>query len=289
MTEKKIIRTREDANEFLFKEPYLAFLDILGFSALVANNPHERLEDLYDNIFTETVQRVDGMMKDLKEKYGDKRPEGATDTGLKIINISDSIIMWTAHGQPEALFEIVFAASALMGISMVRGLPLRGCITRQRFSVRENDKVTSVFGRGLVHAYNTEKSQAWSGCMIDSEIISYFRGIEEKFKNKPASSPIDRLIHEYNIPLYLEKEKRHTTTKGFAIEWTEQGMTDQLIKEAFDAHNKKDDRPGSETPNKIDNTIAFHQFCQQKKQEQQEKLRRLEEALNKAEKKEDNK
>ena len=132
--EPRILRTKEDADEFLYKDPYFAFLDILGFSTLVKKNDHTKLVDLYTNIFTDTVTRVNAMIAEIRKKRLEKEGKNYTDSNLRIINISDSILIWTAHGQPSALFEIVFAVSTLLGLCIVRGLPLRGCITRQAFS-----------------------------------------------------------------------------------------------------------------------------------------------------------
>ena len=284
MEKEPVILTKENAQEVLYKQPYLAFLDILGFSTLVRKNSHEVLVQLYDEIFSETVQRVDEMMKKLNDSRAKKQGDEYIDSGLKIVNISDSIIIWTQHGNPNALFEIVFAASTLMGISLVRGLPLRGCITRQVFSVKEKRTVTSVIGKGLVHAYHNEKIQQWAGCMVDTEIINYFRGIEKYIGNWERPSPIERenLVYEYDIPI-IDNQKKLTTVKGYAVNWSEPFITDKMIEESFVAHNKKDDSEG--TKNKIQNTLNFHHFCQAKLKEREEKLVQFQDALKKTDNK----
>jgi hypothetical protein len=45
--------------------------------------------------------------------------------------------------------------------------------------LKERKNVTSIIGKGLVHAYNAEKAQASSGCVVDEGIIKYFRSIEK--------------------------------------------------------------------------------------------------------------
>jgi len=280
MEKEPVILTKENAQEILYKQPYLAFLDILGFSALVKKNTHDALLKLYDDIFSETVQRVDEMMKKLNESKAKKQGEEYIDSGLRIVNISDSIIIWTQHGNPNALFEIVFAASTLMGISLIRGLPLRGSITRQVFSVKEKGTVTSVIGKGLVHAYNYEKIQQWAGCIVDTEIINYFRGIEKYIGNWERPAPIERenLVYEYDIPI-IDKDKKPVRIKGYAVNWSEPYFTDEMIKGSFDAHNKKDDC--ERTTLKIQNTLEFHHFCQAKLKAREENMKKLQEALDK--------
>lgn len=278
MEKEPVILTKENAQEILYKQPYLAFLDILGFSTLVKKNTHDALVKLYDDIFSETVQRVDEMMKEMNESKAKKQGEEFIDSGLRIVNISDSIIIWTQHGNPNALFEIVFATSTLMGISLIRGLPLRGSITRQAFSVKENGTVTSVIGKGLVHAYNNEKIQQWAGCIVDTEIINYFRGIEKHIGNRERPAAIERenLVYEYDIPI-IDKDKKPVSVKGYAVNWSEPFFTDEMIKESFDAHNKKDDSEG--TTQKIQNTLEFHHFCQAKHKARVENMKNLQNAF----------
>lgn len=137
MDEKKprIIQTKKDADEFLYKEPYFAFLDILGFKSLVQKNAHSTLVELYDKLFTAQTSAVAENVQKLSQRQQEQKGENYTDAGLRMVNISDSILIWTGHGQPTALFEIVYAVSSLLSISLVQGLPLRGCITRQPFTV----------------------------------------------------------------------------------------------------------------------------------------------------------
>jgi hypothetical protein len=277
----KTLTTKQDFDDFLYKTPYFAFLDILGFKALVKKNKHETLVDLYEKLFAAQTEAVASNIEKLSQKRQERMGEQYTPAGLRMVNISDSILIWTQHGQPSALFEMVYAVSSLLGISLVQGLPLRGCITQQPFTVIEKNGVTSVVGVGLVHAYSMENIQQWAGCIIDEGIIKYFRSIEEKLYNRkgPALIERDHMVYPYDIPIKDPETKAPGILRGYAVNWCEPAITDDMIREAFDAHNKKDTRPTSDTPEKINNTIAFHQFCLQKKQEQQEQLKAIAQAL----------
>lgn len=283
MTEQqhRVLETKKDFDDFLYKTPYFAFLDILGFKALVKRNKHEELVGLYEKLFTAQTDAVAANLEKLSQQQQEKKGENYTPAGLRMVNISDSILIWTEHGQPSALFEIVYAVSSLMGISLAQGLPLRGCITQAPFTVIEKKGVVSVIGAGLVHAYSMENIQQWAGCMVDTGIIKYFRSIEQNLYRRDAPAPIERsgLVVEYDIPTKDPETKARGIIKGYAVNWSEQMITEDIIRGAFDAHNKKDDRPNSDTPEKIDNTIAFHQYCLQRKQQKQAELQAFAQAL----------
>ncbi|SRR6266498_3408327 len=272
---RKVLTTKKDFDDFLYSTPYFAFLDILGFKALVQKNSQDKLVELYKNLFKEPVGNMEKAYKEMAQRKAEKMGENYTDSEMRMINISDSIMIWTKHGQPSALYEIIFAVQTLLAISLLQGLPLRGCITRQQFTCLEDQSVTSIIGKGLVHAYKTEQSQQWSGCIIDDEIVNYFRSIERVLLYRDVPSPIERegLVFEYDIPF-----KDNKTKKGFAIDWSDFRITDDIIKNAFDAHNKKDERPESDTSLKIKNTIEFHNFCLNKKKEKIAMLEALQKA-----------
>lgn len=276
-----IMETQADANEFLYKRPYFAFLDILGFKALVKNNSHAALVELYDKIFSAQVDKVSKGHKEFAEKQAGRLGEKYTDAGLEMINISDSILIWTKHGQPSALFELVMAVSTLMGISLIQGLPLRGCITSQDFSVTNRPNSVSVIGKGLVHAYTMEGIQQWSGCMIDKGIIDYFRSIEKVIGGREAPAPIERdlIVLPYEIPTKNPATGERKKMSGYVVNWSEDFIKDEMIAEAFDAHNKKDERPNSDTPEKIQNTIDFHHHCINARKKRDEWFERLEKSL----------
>ncbi|MDR3714023.1 MAG: hypothetical protein P4L51_14480 [Puia sp.] len=254
----------------------------MGFSALVRKNTHETLAQLYRDLFATQVDHIDVNLKALAQARAARLGEQYTDSSLRMVNISDSILIWTAHGQPSALFEITYAVSTLLGVSLIQGLPLRGSITRQPFSVLEDKTALSVVGMGLVHAYGLEKKQRWSGCIIDPEIINYFRSIEKVFFQRDAASPIERqeMVYEYDVPI-VGRDGRSVTEKGYAVDWSNLNITDAMIRESFDAHRKKDDRAGSSTPDKIQNTLDFHHFCLEKAAEKKAAYEALSRALKK--------
>jgi len=263
--EEHVLKTKKDFDDFFYKSPYFAFLDVLGYSNLVRKNTHDALVKLYQDLFTAQMNQVERNLQDLIATRAEKLGERYTDPGIRIVNFSDSIMLWTAHGQPSALREIILAVSSLLSLSMSQGLPLRGAITRQSFSVLERNNLLSVVGMGLVDAYGMEKTQQWSGCIVAPEIVNYFESME-KVLGRRTPSPIrqSELVMEYDIP-FVDKNGKPYRKRGHAIDWSNPLFSDDIIRSSFDLHGKKDERPDSDTPQKVQNTVDFHHFCLEKK------------------------
>ena len=83
------------------------------------------------------------------------------------------------------------------------------------------------------------------------------------------------MVYEYNIPIWDGAAKEMTTKKGYAVNWNEPLITEEMISTSFDKHNKKDERAHSTTPIKVKNTIEFHRFCIEKRKRREEAIERL--------------
>lgn len=122
------VKTKEDYDNFFFKQPYFAFLDILGFKSLVNNNSHKTLVELYKTLVSFPVTFYNDFhekeQKQLEEKFGERFDA----TGLRLVNISDSIMLWTSNSKENSLIELLFAVKLLMSTSMSVGIPLRGAV-----------------------------------------------------------------------------------------------------------------------------------------------------------------
>jgi hypothetical protein len=260
-----VLETKKEWDDFFFRTPYFAFLDVLGYSNLVRKNEHKTLVAIYQTLFSAQMDFVEKNLRELTTNRSEKLGEKYTDPGIRIVNFSDSIMLWTAHGQPSALKEIMLAVSSLLALSMSQGLPLRGAITRQAFSVIERNNLLSVVGMGLVDAYTMEKSQQWSGCVISEEIVKYFASME-KVTGTRAISPLRQspLAVDYEIP-FVDKSGNPYKRSGHAVDWSDPMFSDAIIQASFEKHQKKDERADSDTPLKIQNTIDFHHFCLKQK------------------------
>jgi len=94
-------------------------------------------------------------------------------TDIRIVNVSDSILLWTKDSKEETLIELLFVVNAIMSVAIQNGIPLRGSITKGDIEVVESEGFLSIVGKALVFAYEREKVQKWSGCIVSSNIITY--------------------------------------------------------------------------------------------------------------------
>lgn len=260
---ERILENKEDFDNFIFKTPYFAFLDILGFSRLVRNNDHKTLVELYKALVTFPVTFYDDFhhneQKQLEEKLGEKFNQ----TGVRLVNISDSIMLWTNNSKEQSLIELLFAVKLLMSTSMSIGIPLRGSVVMGDIEVLEQKRSLSIVGRGLVHAYEMEKIQKWSGCMIDNGIFTFLKSFQKVVMQREPPlcvEKLNRLIVEAEVPL---NEK---TVKRYVINWADNmKMTDEEIRNSFAKFKKREKEDGKytgEIERKIVNTISFYKFVQ---------------------------
>ena len=241
---------------------YIAFFDILGFKDLVNNNSHDYLKKLYFNDFDFSIS---ASLNDVKASI-----IGPIERAINSMTISDSIIFWTNNDSLESFYVIFTVASTLMITSLSMGLPLRGAITNGKLSMshgfydyNQSSIKSSLIGKPLVNAYELEKQQKWSGCIIDDKCIKLYKEsiIRRKLVEKDPygiSNLINSdLIVEYDVPL-----KSQSTDKKYVINWTKGGLFQHYstseLESAFSEHNKNTEREDVKT--KIKNTLEFYKI-----------------------------
>lgn len=260
---ERILETKEDFDDFIFNPPYFAFLDILGFKALVKNNDHKILVELYENLFSFPVtfynNFINNEQKNLEERFG----QNFNPSGLRLVNISDSIVFWTKNSREQSLIELLYAIKLLMSVSMKLGIPLRGAVVMGDIEVIEKNGKISIIGKGLVHAYELEKKQKWSGCMIDNGIFTFLKSFQREIIKKDGPLRIEklkRLIVKAEVP--IEEDKIDKTIKRFVINWADNlKMTNEEIYDSFAKFKKRereDEKRKEDVEKKIQNSISFY-------------------------------
>lgn len=253
------IETEQDAFEAFWKKPYFAFLDVLGFKNLVKKNSHSELVKIYMQVLMTPVEIYGKYYQNQQKAKEIKLSEYFTYTGLKYLNVSDSILLWTDNCKEQSLIDILNAVKFLMSTSLSLGVPLRGAIVMGDVEVIEKNGNLSLIGAGLVHAYELEGEQEWSGCIISNSIFSYLKSFQTKVmkNNSPLHvEKIPSLIVEYDVPLKVDKSRR-----AYVVNWAESlTLTEEEIRELFAKHNKGNDN----TETKMLNTIQFYNTIQQR-------------------------
>lgn len=262
MREDNVIRTKEDADRIFYGKRYFAFLDILGFKQLVKNNKHSVLVELYKRIVNYQVEFYSQYSAERAESEKARLREYYEPSGLRLVNISDSIMLWTDNSKLGSLYEIVSAVKMIMSISMSVGIPLRGAIVKGDVEIFENEQNLSIVGRGLVNAYELESIQDWSGCIIDESIFIWLNSINKIVANKKTNISLEKadwLVRKHNVP-FKTKEKKFTK-ELFTVNWAEGSTkTEDDIRKSFEMHNKRLNEKEKETiliEQKIKHTLEY--------------------------------
>lgn len=265
MKEDNVIRTKEDEERIFWNQPYFAFLDIMGFRELVRNNSHEVLVDLYKRLVNFQVEFYSNYHKEEQKARAERLGEYFEPTGLRLVNISDSIMVWTKNSKENNLIELISAVKLLMSLSISIGILLRVAIVKGDIEVLEYENSLSIIGRGLVNAYESEGRQNWSDCTVDTSIIRYLRRIQNVVIGKPGTARIeklDSLIVETEIPIKNAETKQYELKTGYAVNWADNTYyTEDQIVEAFAKYNKRQnetEKVKQSIDAKIENTLIFY-------------------------------
>jgi hypothetical protein len=237
---------------------FVAFLDILGFSELVKNNSHDYLvkefkKFLFINQYNLARGRINNNAKDQDEIFN-------TDISrVNLISISDSIILYTNDDSIYDFIHIIDATSTLLNTSIQNGFPLRGGLTYGNLSsiLKNNQSSTLDYqnynhilvGKALVKAYELEKIQEWSGCVISDECLN-------KYEKKEDFAIIKYLKLNYKIIEYVVPIK-NGNKKAYVINWVNEKINKIDVKKAFQKHNKS---INEKVEIKISNTLKFYDY-----------------------------
>lgn len=138
--------------ESLQKGRYLLFLDLLGFSTFVENNPPDKIYKAIDAAL-QSLRRWEELNK-----------------LFKIIYFSDTVLFYQeSEGYGDWAFLDVYAIGAMgMSALLAKEIPVRGSITFGEFEVRNDSssKHQVYFGKALVEACKSEKKENWIGITI---------------------------------------------------------------------------------------------------------------------------
>lgn len=263
---ERVLQTKEEQDRFIFGTPVLAFLDILGFSDLVKHNSHSTVGHLYEALVNTPVDLYNKFKLDKAKSKILELGENTQLSGLKIINVSDSIVAWTENSKQGSIIDLLYAVKLFLTVSMKLGVPLRGTVTMGDFHVFEKNGSVSIVGRPLVHAAEMEKIQKWSGCIVDRGIFTFLRSYEKVVRGRDLPTALERMTNVVipydNLP--IDKSDKN----GYAINWAmDKDITKDTIIKSFSAYNKRtttDEKIQASIELKIQNTVKFFDYCRHK-------------------------
>ena len=256
--EEIVIDTKEKSDKVFFGQSFVAFLDILGFKSLVGCNSHEDLIQIYEELIAKTVSDIQRIEKEVETSAKEELGDLYEPVGIRLINVSDSIILWTQNCRKDSLYNIILTVRNLLTLTFKLGIPLRGVIGIGNLSAIEKGGNISLVGQGLINAYITESNYNWAGVVIDEGVFSYLNSLH---------MVVMRNSHPINFdPWSEEMVKYDVPTKKdplncYVVNWTNFiHFEEQEIVDSFSKHKKRereDEALRVSTDTKIQNTIDF--------------------------------
>jgi hypothetical protein len=158
-----------------YAEQIVAFIDVLGFGALVNKDDHQTLDRYY--------QGIDHQIKLLKEFKSE----------IKSIQISDSIILVVPPDE-ESLKGLVEAIQGIQMVLFEQGLLTRGAVTIG--SLNSDIETGRIVGKAFIQAYELEKLAKHPRVLIDPKILNHFDWTRREFVDRFNNKDDEQLIHD---------------------------------------------------------------------------------------------
>jgi hypothetical protein len=250
----------QDSSKRTHESAYVAFLDILGFKAIVLDHTHEQLEALYLKTLSGSIEHAlsDGkyvLVNDGETEWLGPDIRKATVNSLLV---SDSILIWTDDCRAESFVHIVTAVRSLLAFSVIDRILLRGAISVGPLTMVLNQWPSqthsfqhSLFGRAIVDAVEAEKAQDWVGCMITANAIECYKA------SCPGKDSLieKKVVVPYSIPL-----KEGEEVDGYAIDWVnhaQAGIDFLSVTGAFGPSPRTSPAEFEKIKRKLANTLKF--------------------------------
>ena len=266
---------------------YVAVCDILGYKDLIKNNSVEEAKK-FMNVFIKIIYDTTTFIDEEIKRSEDKGFDFFKQVRINFSLISDTIVLWTDENDEWSFKYLIKHISILFYISMYIGIPLRGAICKGDicannesnnnavYNISDNSQtprirnLSTLFGEGLVKAYELEQKQNWSGCIIDKDCYS----------DNTFIYPETGFIYKHvPIKVKLENSTQYETTfeKYLTINWCymsffDKDFTKETVLASFEKYNKSINE--KLTKEKIRYTIKF--FNDSKKFYEKHDPRRIE-------------
>lgn len=239
---------------------YIAYFDYLGFRQFIENNDLIEQNRGMSHIWREIEQAL-SKEETIIAKSG-AAIANLDKSKINCINFSDTIVFWTNDDSIESLTEIlevtfIFNWRTNTYFFPVRGALVHGEIEAPKFEHISESKtsynINSVYGKGLITAYEKAESQEWAGTVLDNSVY---------YKIKEFSPILDLDLEKKTIPHFIPYKKGILEEKEYAFRLMDGSINtktfknrSKTIKENFENYNKGP--LDSRTLIKYQNTIDF--------------------------------
>lgn len=182
-------------------QPYMnrtvAFLDILGFRAMVEAEPLETLGERFSKIIGDTLPAIN-------RKFGEFTGEPTFFPDVPVGEewciahaFSDSIILVATNDSERGCLALLIYALRATQALIALGLPVRGGVAHGELYINRRKSV--FVGKALIHAYDLEQSQNWIGVALDPSVSKAFPSL---FAEAGPFAQVRRcLFPPYEVPM----------------------------------------------------------------------------------------
>jgi hypothetical protein len=178
------------------------------------------------------------------------------------IRFSDTILFYNHNESIDSFGHVVLTSARLVALMFLKGLPVRGAITKGELYV--DDNYSLILGEGLIRAYELEKEQQWAGAIIDEERIFIPNNLYKTQSNNGILWEIlanSRHLFKYMVPL---KRKDTSNKMLWCLGWPTllEDMPEEELVECFSNYYPLSDKSekkylNNDATEKLTNTVKY--------------------------------
>jgi hypothetical protein len=151
--ENRIYSRNSQAKVRMERTGFVALLDVLGFSALIASGVSSQRLQKY----------LECLEVSLNEGEGPK---------VDYVVFSDSLVLATPDSTEQSLKAILMRCSRLFGQLLSVDIAIRGAVGYGKYFWSQRDRSVFIAGAVIVDAYKFEQVQDWVGIMLTPSLIN---------------------------------------------------------------------------------------------------------------------
>lgn len=219
----------------------VAFIDILGFRALIENKPLQELAKDYDNMVgaTNAMNRPFQSDTSVPTLFPEHHK---SDSWCQRYIFSDSIILISNSNDDMSCLKLLVYAWRLLQSLLAMKLPARGAVYFGE--MYENRERNVVLGKALTGAHSLEQKQQWIGIAIDKTVEEAFPTLFSLFK--PNETLLSQVFFLYPVP-FKDGTKRPLHTINWRFNFIVEKGTRSLFSQSEDTAIRE----------KIQNTLDY--------------------------------
>jgi hypothetical protein len=252
---------------------FIAYFGILGFKEFISNNDKAYVDHHLNHIYRESQHAVckghtvQGPNATLLPDFNFAE--------INCLHISDSILFWTESATQEEFLRLVEVCYKFLYTCLHASFPVRGCLVAGDIEYRPLHIVnaqgkrfdnSTLYGRGLIDAYEKAEAQDWAGCYIDQSVFD-LKVKDENGNDTPeriiSEQTVNTLIYNYRLIYYPVPFKDGSQSYEHAFRHISQAINNVHLRNLAMTYTKTFNRHmnGNELPpgakHKLFNTIKF--------------------------------